>query len=253
MMNVDKIISESINRVITEGYAGKEYENLFDSGREGIINWFETGKKHYFVPPLKFDVYVSLDKYNIVKDDGTPLKGAMPAHVRICYRPDYMTENGEVLGKTSFGKEININLEVTKTATFETIKSSFLHEITHVVDILIGLFKGYTSYRHQPNSFLSVFPPSISEVIYRLWDTTEFNAWQTETDLNDFVETIMEDLKEANKINDRQIWLVLGAYLGSANQRKPAKRNLRNPDRIKKYFISTSFNKLKKFIKKYKM
>jgi hypothetical protein len=67
---------------------------------------------------------------------------------------------------------------------------------------------------------------------------------------------MMDDLIKANEINDEEIWQALGGYLhfnvmfgggGSTSM-----RNFRNSARIKKYFITTSFNKLKKYIKKYK-
>lgn len=249
-MNIDKIIRESINRVITEGYAGKDYEYLVNSYEPNIAKWLDYAKRTYIVEPFRFILNVNVERYNLIADDGTKLAGSMPVSVRICYRPDYVLGKHGVGGKTSLSMQgISIEVIATKPATIEQVKSVLLHEITHVVDELICMFKGYKQYRHQPDDYLSIFPPAVGEVIYRLWDTTEFNAWQTNLDLNEFVEDIMEDLQKANEINEPFFWLILGGYLESA----AGMRSTQSPQRIKKYFLSTSFKLLKKYIKKYKI
>ena len=91
--------------------------------------------------------------------------------------------------------------------------------------------------------------------MYFLWDTSEFNAWQAfvnlNTDLfNEHFEKIMKYLNEANEINDEETWNKVKNYLA---KKIGSRIENKTPFWVKKYFITTSFNKLKKFIKKVKL
>ena len=105
-------------------------------------------------------------------------------------------------------------------------------------------------------------------IMYYLWDTAEFTAYQSNYqsiygDLTTFVERLMELIEKAQQCNDPEIWEEFKNYFtvtnslptfGNTPVQDPHKKDFRNVSwkNAKKYFIKTSFNKLKKFIQKTK-
>lgn len=256
-MKIDEIITESINEVITEGYAGKDLEPIVDTNMNQIGMWLSSVKRRKSNTQFCFSVPIDVGKYGLRNKEGKRVAGIFDVPITLEYRNDISLGENGVGGMTEFEKRaIKIALIVSKEAKPETIKSVLLHELTHAVDALISKVTGYKTNSHQPNDTF-MFGQEVSIILYRLWDTSEFNAWQSYGDLNNFVETTMEYLEKANEINDTHFWEALGGYLmmnhliGRGVKMSP--RNMRNGARVKKYFINTSFNKLKKFIKKFKL
>jgi hypothetical protein len=235
-MNINRIINESINKVITEGYAGRDYEGVVNTYMSSISDWLNYGKQKYVVRPYRFKIDVSLNKYNLIGSDGTPLRGYFPVYITLNYRPDYNITGKGVAGETDV-RDLKVTIIATRNATAEFIKTVILHELTHVIDIIIESATGYKTNGHQPNTNMWL-PNCINMILYCLWDTSEFNAWQSYPDLTEFVERMMGKLEEANKIEDKETWEALGGYLLlNRLPRKISIRNMRNAARIKKYFM----------------
>lgn len=249
MKKIDRIITESINKVITEGYTAKEYEPLINSYGGYIEQWLEQSKRGLTTRSVKFTIDLDFTKYNL--EGPLQAKGnRLPALITINYDNGQVSGADGIAGLTNYEGMFRITLTVDKRADVEKIKSVLLHEITHVFDGVISIFTNSKSHRHQPGGELDVLPRCISDVLYRLWDTTEFNAWQTFYDFNRFVEDIMVRLEDANEINNDLVWYMFGLYLTKNKVRIP-NSYIRNAKRLKKYFLDTSFRQLKKYIKKY--
>ena len=256
-MKIDKIITESINKVIAEGYAGKNLEPIVNTNMNQIGMWLSSAKRRKSNTPFNFSVPINVGKYGLRNKEGKKVVGIYKVPITLNYRNDISLGENGVGGMTEFDKRtIKIELIVSKEAKIEIIKSVLLHELTHAVDAFISKVTGYKANSHQPDGTF-MFGREVSTILYRLWDTSEFNAWQSYGDLNNFVETTMECLEKANEINDTNFWEALGGYLMMnhliGRGGRMSSRNMRNGARVKKYFINTSFNRLKKFIKKFKL
>lgn len=82
--------------------------------------------------------------------------------------------NPKLLHKTDF----QICLTVPKEASDSDLRSSLMHEVTHLVDDLIKECKSiktseYSNIQMKNNGI----PKCIRIVLYLLWTNTEFNAW----------------------------------------------------------------------------
>ena len=207
----------------------------------------------------------------------------IPVDVVIDYGDD---ASEEVSGKSvRSGGSFRIKLFVSSNTTYDRIFYAMLHEVTHSVDKLmkdymdswtgarigsdgkphsIGKYRGYHHQVREENGL----PTWMQYIMYYLWDTAEFTAYQSNYqsvygDLSTFVERLMELLEKAQQCNDPEIWEDFKDYFTTTNSlptfgdtpvQDPHKKDFRNVSwkNAKKYFIKTSFNKLKKFIQKTK-
>ena len=173
---------------------------------------------------------------------------------------------------------LRILLNIGASATYEDILSSLEHETTHAIDYKIkewrnSFFSKKSIRTDREHKFKGMedydgIPKDLQDIMYMLWDTSEFNARQSSYNiaggnLTKFVDVVMKKLEYANSIPaNSEIWneiryylvnkrqyTVGGILLAHENQRDFRKSPL---EAVKNYFITVSFNKLKKFIKKAK-
>ena len=280
-MNIDRIIRESINKVITEGYGAVHLEDQIEKRIQPLMNWIESCNNGTCKQLTVNDEFkINLKPY---QKDGIYMQQKFQknskVHVTYTYKPDKVYDTGVIaVTKNRYHRklrEIYIDFFIGKTADANAIRSALKHELTHAMDVrtdewLNGFFNGTTKFhQHQllTNEYQEI-PNELKELMYMLWDTSEFNAWQTSYSLkaggfNGFVEMIMNYLRKAESINDPKVWSAVRAYLVSkntnfffgANFGQRGNRDFRRTPlpAVKKYFITTSFNKLKKFIKKVKI
>ena len=97
-------------------------------------------------------------------------------------------------------------------------------------------------------------PTYIQWILYTLWNTTEFNAWKSTYNINfdggdEYFNNLMGALQKANNYNDLEGW----SYIRDVVSKSATNLSLSNksPLDFKNYFIKTSFNRLKKMVKKY--
>jgi hypothetical protein len=227
MMNIDKIITESINKVITEGYSGKYAEDWINKELiPKIGRWLKKVKANKLDADRSFSSFVYTNGLWFDKKCSMIMRGKNTyiVTVKLNYFPDKIFNNG-VGGVTHTPQDLNdrnieILFNVNKEAGLPSIYRALLHEFTHVVDFITGRKKGndgYFGYNHQIEGDSSL-PDCIVWLLYFLWDTSEFNAWQanvnSDTDLfNQHFEQIMKYLNKANEINDEKTWNNVREYL----------------------------------------
>ena len=260
-MNIDGIIKESINRVITEGYSGKYAEYWMNKDlMPKISRWLKAVKANKPSVDRKFTARVYTNGYSFDKTCSMMMRGrnTYTVYITICYFPDKRFEHGAG-GETntpqdSSDKTIDVLLNINNEAGLPIIYRSLIHEFTHVTDFVLGMRNGnngYYGHKHQVELGYQL-PPCIMYVMYYLWDTSEFSAYQayvnSDIDLfNEHFEEIMKYLNKANEINNEKTWANLRKYLAEKVDLKMGKRTTAW---IKKYFIDTSFKLLKNFTKK---
>lgn len=277
-MDIRQIIHEEVNKLITEGYSGKIVEKKLEELYMPIYNWLtgcyatycKTGEDEF-----SQDYHCVFQLGDILGNEvgnTERLRRDIPIMFTIIYRPTVEIE-GNIAARTRSGEVFGnlitlIDLCVCKEINMDNIMNVLLHECTHVIDKHIQKFKGTSSSQrvHQPGQMPKYLPVYIQKILYMLWDTNEFNAWQVSYrnlgDLSDYVQDLMNCLELANRNNNKLVWRMLKNHLVREQQRTTtggqtfvAGRDLSNTPlpAIKKYFITTSFNKLKKFIKKVKL
>ena len=281
-MNVDKIIKESIDKVITEGYAGKHLDDQIEQRIAPIMKWIKSCNDGSCTQLKVNDLFkVNLKPF---QRDGVYMQQKFQknskVYVQYIYTPNksYPTKVLAVTRSRYNRKlhDIYIDFYIGNDADENAIRSGLRHELTHAMDMrtdewLNGFFNGSTKFhKHQINlDEYQEIPLEFKELMYILWDTSEFNAWQSSYalkggDFNGFFNTMMSYLQKAYDENDPKVWAAVRAYLVSKNSvflfgsyfgRNKGERDFRNTPlpAVKKYFITTTFNKLKKFIKKVKL
>jgi hypothetical protein len=262
-MNINRIISESINRVITEGYSGKYAERWINNNlMPKVTRWLKGVKADKPNIDRRLCVPVYTNGYGFDKRCSMEMRGPYGylIYVVICYFPDKVFSHG-VGGGTYFpsldrDKNIKLLLNVNKDCDISFIYRALMHEFTHIIDFIIGRRNKRPSsfgYTHQSHLFEGYnLPVCITRILYCLWDGSEFNAWQaylkSDLDLfNEHFEQLMNFLTEANEINDEETWEELKRYL---TDKVNIYCKFKTIDWVKKYFIDTSFKLLKKFTKK---
>ena len=261
MRKIDRIIRESIDKVITEGYSGKYAEDWMNKELiPKIGRWLKSVKTNKPNVDRTFFTSVYTNGYAFDKRYTMMMRGrnTYSVVIKLCYFPDKIFDYGvggiTYTPKSLDDKNIEVILNVNKDAELPFIYRALTHEFTHVIDFITSRKKGkdsYFGYQHQMELGYEI-PSCIMKVMYLLWDNSEFNAWQTNvnnnTDLfNEHFEEIMNCLNKANEINDERTWNNVRKYLADK-----VKQSLSNKTSmwIKKYFIDTSFKLLKKFTKK---
>jgi len=257
MRKIDKIIRESIDKVITEGYSGKYLEDQVNDCVADISNWLNTYAK-YQNTELKNYVFFYLDPSMVgFNRRYGPYSGEEEILIScyIYYKPDEEYFDG-VTGTTKVYEDgtIEVRISVDNTLNIVNLKSFILHELTHSIDKLIRLKTKYKVYRHNPLGDLmqsKEFPKIIKIIFYHLWDTYEFNAWQTYSDINGLVNRLNEYIEKAKRIEDKNVWMQVKFYLIQSKV-KPFGYIYEPQENVKNYFINTSLKKLKIFKRKVK-
>lgn len=171
----------------------------------------------------------------------------------------HKTDTGECTG--SFNPRIidegngdfpSIIIRIPLNAEVKDIYEALSHEVTHLLDYLIQKFTGYTTHNFYNRDMRENDLPQFAiAILYSLWSTTEFNAWKTiiPERRDTFFEAIMYNLQAANNDNNEEDWDLIRFYVGHTQSNR--KIFNMSPIQFKKYFITTSFNLLKKMVRKY--
>ena len=286
--DIHSMIKECIHNVLVEGYSGKHFKDKVASFSDKLYKYIVSQKEKGVVGEQKLTSSISINLKPFKTDRDLMQKkylsgNKIPVDVVIDYGDD---ASEEVSGKSvRSGGSFRIKLFVSSNTTYDRIFYAMLHEVTHSVDKLmkdymdswtgarigsdgkphsIGKYRGYHHQVREENGL----PTWMQYIMYYLWDTAEFTAYQSNYqsvygDLSTFVERLMELLEKAQQCNDPEIWEDFKDYFTTTNSlptfgdtpvQDPHKKDFRNVSwkNAKKYFIKTSFNKLKKFIQKTK-
>ena len=250
------------SRLLTEGYSGKYFwEQILEIAtmfwkKKQYLDGLKDRWDYYYEPSHSMDyrIYISLrpffkegevdDRYLREKEYG----------IRFYYRRDIegnYVKGGFMPRLLNSPGSYQIVLDVCRDADFKKVFETLEHEVTHLVDELIKECKGIKTYTFTHNHMDSNnIPKYIKPILYLLWTTTEFNAWQANKgDVSKIFATIMGNLQLANNVNNEEEWSVIRDYVSSVTK-KPELSN-KSPFDFKNYFIKTSFNRLKKMVKKY--
>ena len=253
---IRNVLSES--SLLTEGYSGK----YFDSQIRDIVSDFmmvmyryhfdgssngETSKYYNISISLKpfFKEGDNIDPEFLVEKD---------YRIKLIYLP--FDDSSEPRGEHTPRSRTRIMLFIPHLANENAIYSVLLHEVTHLVDDLIKTAKGHNSHKY-PVGLMSreQLPQCIMRLLYHLWGSSEFNAWQasyaTDERMKNLDEQLMSYLKEAYNLNDEDIWRKIQSFVVG---RAPNLLRLENksPMAFKDYFIKTSFKLIKRMVRKYK-
>lgn len=253
---VRRVLSESM--LLTEGYSGK----YFGSQIRDIVDDFMMLKYRYHFdgsfsgePSKYYNIFISLKPFFKVGDNIDPeLLAGKDYRIKLIYLPS--DDSSEPRGEHTPRSRTRIMLFIPHLANENAIYSVLLHEVTHLVDDLIRTAKGHNSHKYPVNlMYREKLPQCIMRLLYHLWGSSEFNAWQasyaTNERLKNLDEQLMSYLKEAYNLNDEDVWRKIQSFVV---YRAPNLLRLENksPMAFKDYFIKTSFKLIKRMVRKYK-
>ena len=254
------IINESdirriVRSVLNEGYSGKH----FDSQIRDIANEFMEYKDAVDCGNIR-----NLPQYYTISISLRPFFGNQgdaafdnDYSIKITYRRN---EPGGIIGGSynpfslQNNRRYNIEVRTASDVTYNDIYVTLLHEVTHLVDDLIKNQKGHKSGNFPYTQMkIAEIPDCIRRILYMLWGSSEFNAWQSSykhiAKNVDITEWAIRKLREAYSINDEETWDKVKLYV--ALQKPNLNIHNKSAMEFKNYFIKTSFKLIKKMVKKY--
>lgn len=148
--------------------------------------------------------------------------------------------------------------------TYERLYSILSHELTHKLDYdrLLDMDDNGRAYvSHHFDVPKEKLPTCIRKVLYILWNTSEFNAWQSsynmiKTNGLTGLKALKYYISQCNSVNDPNIWATVGEVLSETSEIENQVWDVKNkyagksPQWIKKYFMRVSVDKYNKFVKK---
>lgn len=255
---VRSVISESI--VLTEGYSAKHFDDQIRNITDEFMEYKDAvDDAQCRNIPQYYPITISLRpffngtdrdvEYHYLEDTDYSIK--------IAYR---RIEQGHLVGGSYNPyslyekRKYNIELRVPHDAKWEDVYTTLLHEVTHLVDDLIKNCKGHNAPTYPYKQMeLANIPDCVRRILYMLWSNTEFNAWQATYKQvignADVTEWAIRKLKEANEINDEDVWNNVRLYVSMHNP--TSNINNKSAMAFKDYFIKTSFKLIKKMVRKY--
>lgn len=259
-------ISENVSRrVIREGYSSSHFMAQLERKMPRVLKWLDKAKNTVYVTAPDREEDVRMDQNPIFRDyfpinlrpfveDESKLPKEFREDAEILIEYGYAPNLRfplKVVGRHYENNMARIQIIISNEAMPQHIFSVALHELTHAVDEMIDRWTGskMKRYRHQVLEVDSL-PICIRQLLYILWDTREFTAWQATVenggiDFNEFVDSIQGWLNDAYRINDPEIWGNVSLYIMMSTG-----INKNSPRATKKYFIDTTYKKFKKFVKK---
>lgn len=255
-MNSKKIIFEEIKKVIQEGYAAKQEDikEICLKKANEIMSFVKDALQNGNGNDEKETIYCGMLSIRILLhpiDTKRSPSGMLRAYFTI--------EHGSFSSYLTTGRIQEypiIFMEIDSNITEQKIYTTLLHEITHYLDWITWKGKKYKRYKHQTQDVYNIqenIDPKVANILYFLWDNTEFNAYQSSDQINTWVNNFHTMIEEV--YNDKTIdWNAVKEYLikkysDNETQNKQITPNT-SLDKVKKYFIVTSMHLLKKFIKK---
>ena len=255
-MNTRKIILEEIIKILQEGYAAQKpmYKEVCLRKAKEIMMFVKNKMKNNNGNNEKASIPCGLLTIRVLFhpfDTKKNTSGMIKAY--------FTVENGSFSSYLRSGRIEEypiIFVEIDTNITEGKIYRTLLHETTHYLDWITRKTKNYKRYNHQTNSVYFTQPninQKVADVLYFLWDNTEFNAYQSNEKINTCINNLynmIEDVYYDNTID----WNVVKEYLVKtySNNETRNKQITKNTslEKVKKYFIETSMALLKKFIKK---
>ena len=240
---IHTIINEEIQRVLKENYFASRYEKECRETAERIMKKLnyeiyereQSNEKMFFyiIDYLSIPYQDSNEKFKI--------------DITIWY--DKKRPLNKFFG--AYYYEMNdMEIQVGENVTYDNIYGILQHELTHALDYMLNKQKRYSIKMHEIQPFdTGLENKKIEEIMYRLWDTSEFNAHQASTYDNYHNALIEKMMKLLNDVyyDDTIDWMEVGSVIRHYTDRIT---KYTKPETIKKYFFDTSFKKLKKFIRK---
>lgn len=239
------IISEIINNYIekeclplNEGYFARQYENLINNISSDIYKHMQNGETKI---TSSFDVDNLFAGIYVTVNDNEDVHGA--------YRGNGFTEP-------------SVKLIINSTTTLDELNKLLRHEITHYLDDVKSKETKYRTYKHQYSLMDDDLNEDICDLLYTFWDTSEFNAWQSNLlnngeNFDEVYNNVVERLRELEMDNNPETWQPLKDYFeyalyGVRNKRGEIVQKWKDKPLIavKNYFIRTTYNKLNKFKQK---
>lgn len=239
IMNCENIITEEINKfLIQESFYAKHYDNEIIKTVKDIFKKFKNAMSNKVTSGIDFEngyvaVYVTMNKFY------------------------------EIQGSYSDNFAPTIRLNIHDDTSFEEIVQLLQHELTHYFDDEKRKEVSYRSYKHQYSFMPDNMNDDLVDFLYLFWDTSEFNAWQSNM-LNkgesfdiDYYPSMVKVLQELEQDNSAETWQPLKEYfietLGGVRNAKGKivqKWKDKPLSAVKNYFIKTTYKKLNKFRKK---
>jgi len=245
---------------VDEGYGDKYFMDIAGKMTEKVIEFVNryddgdipAGNDAYILTfPLDLGC-IGINPGNVVKND----KGVAKFKFMFKYLPGERTGGipygGNYEGLRTADEGVQLILNIPGDVDHNALRVGIVHEITHLVDDMVNIVKGYRLYHYNRADMKEYGLDSAIEVLlYCLWDTTEFNAWKASHQYNgtglDYTHVLMSMLSFANDINDEKAWEKARDY---SNERNDLGFN-GTPAQFKHYFIKTTFRLIKKMVRKY--
>jgi len=148
---------------------------------------------------------------------------------------------------------LGFDIGITSTELSKVI----FHELTHIMDYIKESEVQYKSYHHEFDFENTDLPnPIVKEIFYRLWDTSERNAYQSGgigVNMQEYVDklyNLIERVYSDNSVDWKEVKeYLIKSYSNNKTKNRQITKNT-SLEKVKKYFIETSLKLLKKFIKK---
>ena len=243
------IIRETVNEYLVESQnSGSHFAKQIDGIVKQILD--RIGKRNF--KSFYTHIAMPLDSFSI----------------RQSYVDEYSIYVEFVEGEDEVGGSLNVNNEapihieipIDGMVNYQEIYNVIEHEVTHLADYLIQVKTGYKDYYYNYFHMTKFDVPHFAALImYMLWSDTELKAYNSasDDDKSMYFDALMNNLTEAYNNNNEEDWMRIQEYItkrsniGKENLEQ-YRNKISNMDlyQFKKYFIDTSFKKLKKMVKK---
>ena len=243
--------------LVNEGYASAKYSKVISRFADQIVDMSEALKSGDIRgwKPTGQNTYQS--KLNL------PLPNEKSVEIILNFFADNNKKGNPSGGYDHSDDTIKLYLTPTNVS-YDRLYNILSHELTHKLDYdrLLDMDENGNAYvSHHFVVPKEKLPTCIRKVLYILWDTTEFNAWQSSYDMintNGLIglKALKYYIGQCNSINDPAIWTTVGEVLSETSEIEKQVWNVNNkyadksPQWIKKYFMRVSVDKYKKFVKK---
>ena len=253
------LVSEARKRkhLLNEGYSGARYSKVISRFADQIVDMSEALKNGDTSgwKPTGQNTYQS--KLNF------PLGDDKAIGIILNFFADNNKKGNPTGGYDHSDDTIKLYL-TPSNVSYDRLYEILSHELTHKLDYdrLLDMDDNGNAYvSHFIDAPKDKLPTCIRKVLYILWNTSEFNAWQSSYNMiNTNGLTGLKALKyyinQCNSINDPNIWATVGEVLSETTEIEKQVWNVKNkyagksPQWIKKYFMRVSNDKYNKFVKK---
>lgn len=253
------IISETKKRkrFLNEGYSSARYSSIISRFADQIVDMTEALKNGDARGWKRTEPNTYQSELNF------PLNNEKSVGIVLNFFADNDRKGNPTGGYDHNDDTIKLYL-TPSNVTYERLYSILSHELTHKLDYdrLLDMDDNGGAYiSHHFDIPKEKLPTCIRKVLYILWNTSEFNAWQSSYNMiksNELkgLEALKYYIKQCGEINDPNIWATVGEVLSETSEIENQVWDVKNkyagktPQWIKKYFMRVSVDKYNKFVKK---